>query len=60
MFKPNFLSIKDRPQTVDRGLRTGYKTRTRYKMRTTDYVYKNSFTEKGKTERNGMRTSIEQ
>ena len=27
------------------GLRTEYKTRTRYEMRTTDYVYKNSFTE---------------
>ena len=25
------------------GLRTEYKTQTRYKMQTTDYVYKNSF-----------------
>ena len=30
-------------RTADHGLRTGYKTRTRYKMRTPDYVYKNSF-----------------
>ena len=38
------VSIKDRPRTVDHGLRrTGHKTRTRYKTRTTDFVYKNSF-----------------
>ena len=29
--------------TADHGLRTGYKTRTRYKRRTTNYVYKTSF-----------------
>ena len=37
------VSIKDRLRSVDHGLRrTGYKTRTRYKTRTTDFVYKNS------------------
>ena len=30
-------------QGIKCGLRTGYKIRTRYKTRTTDYVYKNSF-----------------
>ena len=30
------VSIKYGLRTVDHGLRTGYKTRTRYKMRTTD------------------------
>ena len=30
------------PVIIKHGLRTGYKTRTRYKMRTTDYVGKNS------------------
>ena len=32
-------------RTADHGLRTGYKIRTRYKTRTTDYVYKNDFRE---------------
>ena len=35
------LSIKHGWRTADHGLRTGYKTRTRYKMRTTDHVGKN-------------------
>ena len=30
-------------RTADHGLRIGYKTRTGYKRRTMDYVYKNSF-----------------
>ena len=30
------VSIKYGVRTADHGLRTGYKTRTRYKMRTTD------------------------
>ena len=30
------VSIKYGLRTADHGLRTGYKTRTRYKMRTTD------------------------
>ena len=33
------VSIKDNLRTADHGLRTEYTTRTRYKMRTTDYVY---------------------
>ena len=37
------VSIKHGLRTADNGLRTGYKIWTRYKMRTTDYVYKNSF-----------------
>ena len=37
------VSIKHGLRTVDHGLQTGYKIRTRYKTRTTDYVYKNSF-----------------
>ena len=35
------VSIKHGLRTADHGLRTGYKTRTRYKMRTTDNVGKN-------------------
>ena len=37
------VSIKHGLRTADHGLRTGYKIQTGYKMRTADYVYKNSF-----------------
>ena len=33
---PNSVSIKHGLRSVDHGLRTGYKTRTRSKMRTTE------------------------
>ena len=39
----DLVSLKHGLQTADYGLWTGYKTRTRYKTRTTDCVYKNSF-----------------
>ena len=38
-----YTTCQYKTRTVDHGLRTGYKTKIRYKMQTMDYVYKNSF-----------------
>ena len=40
VFIPVSMKIKHGLRTVDHGLRTWYKTRSRYKMRTVDYVSK--------------------
>ena len=46
--------------TTDFGLGIKHGLWTEYKTRTTVYVYKNSFRNVLKTERNGMRTSVKQ